>query len=67
MVAMIILYIPISLLQRGFESLFLDLNIHFQGQGIQLCHLPKCQMLNYLEKGENTSQTRDFSVCSHVA
>ena len=33
------------------KRLFLGLKIHFQGQGIQLCHLPKCQMVNYLEKG----------------
>ena len=30
------------------KKLFLGLKIHFQGQRIQLCHLPKCQMVNYL-------------------
>ena len=53
-------HIIISLLQRSFELLFLGLKIHFQGQRIQLCHLPKCQMVNYLKKGEKSVVTPLF-------
>ena len=42
------------------KKLSITLKIHFQGQGIQLCHLPKCQMVNNLEKGKKSVVTPLF-------